>query len=307
MVHGVVDPLERTLVTGVCLPEKPTLQSVLPLLAAKDLLEADRADTVYVALPVFAYAGAGLPRRDHYLEILGLMKELYGDALGEQVFIIPDTREEVMRMKYKLCNLASRFVSDEPAKEKYQFNNLFRFFETASYGADVVIGVLAQRGDACIVCDFRQFESVHAGNKMAKSFGKRVGALLYTILSPAYVDGKLREVSQDTETMGVCDSLPGEVSVLFYQASILFPAEKVVDMYGTLRKGKRLDALEGDVRIAKRQLFSVDRISDSYARTLEDMSMKRLAVVDDVLAQETQKRIRIPDRYIQHGVIYENK
>lgn len=302
-----MDPIERTLVTGVCFPEKPTLQSVFSLLAVKDLLETNKADTAYVALPVFAYAGAGLPRRDQYLEVLGLMKKLYGDALGEQVFIIPDTREEVMRMKYKMCNLSSRFVSDEPAKEKYQFNNLFRFFETASYGADVVIGTLAERGDASIVCDFRQFESVHAGNKMAKSFGKRVGAFLYTIISPAYVDGKLRDVSQDAETIGVSDNLPGEVSALLYQASILFPAEKVVDMYDALRKGKRLDALEDDVRIAKRQLFSVHPASNAYAYSLEDISMKRLAVVDDMLTQETQKRIRIPDRYLQRGVIYEDK
>lgn len=302
-----MDSLGRTLVTGVCFPERPTLQSVLPLLAVKDLLETNKADIAYVALPVFAYAGAGLSRRDQYLEILGLMRKLYGDALGEQVFIVPDFREETMRMKYKICNMSARFVSDTPAMEKYPHANLFRFFETASYGADVLIGAMAERGDASIVCDFRQFESVHAGNKMAKSLGKRVGALLYTILSPAYVNGKLREVSQDTETIDVSDNPPGEVSALFYQASVLFPAEKVVNMYDALRKGQRLDSFEEDLRIAKRQLFSVHPASDSYALSLEDISMKRLAVVDDILTQETQKRIRMPDRYLQRGVIYEHK
>jgi len=277
------------------------------LLAIKDLLEANKADTAYVALPVFAYAGAGLPRRNQYLETLGLMKKLYGDALGERVFIVPDTRDEVMIMKHKICTMSSISVSDTPAIEKYPHPNLFRFFETASYGADVVIGTLAERGNASIVCDFRQFESVHAGNTMTKSFGKRVGALLYTILSPAYVDGKLREVSQDTETIGVSDNFPVEVSALFYQASVLFPAEKVVDMYDALRKGKKLDALEDDVRIAKKKLFSVRPTSDSYAHSLEDMSIKRLAVVDDMLTQETQKRIHIPSRYLSHGVIYEHK
>lgn len=307
LVHGVVDPIERTLVAGVCFPEQPTLQSILPLLAVKDLLEANKANVAYVALPVFAYAGAGLPRRSQYLETLGLMRKLYGDSLGERVFIVPDTREEVMRIKYKMCNLASRFVSDEPAKVKYKFSNLFRFFETASYGADVVIGALAERGDASIVCDFRQFESVHAGSKMAKSFGKRIGALLYTVLSPTFVNGDLREVSQDAGAIDTSDNLPGEISALLYQASILFPPEKVADIYNTLRKGERLSGLEEEVKIAKAELLAVHPASESDVRSLEDISMERLAVVNDILTQATQKRINVPDRYIQHGVIYENK
>jgi hypothetical protein len=308
LVHGVVDPIERTLVTGVCFPEKPTLQSVLPLLAAKDLIDANKADTLYVALPVFAYAGAGLSRYNQYLETIALMKNLYGNDLGERVFVIPDTRGEIMEMKYKICNLLTRFVADSPAKEKYPFGNLLGYFETASYGADVLIGALAEEGDATIICDFRQFESVHAGNKMGKSMGRRIGALLYTLLSPTYVEGKLREVSQDDEAVEqVFSSLTPETSSLFYQAVMLLSEEQLIEIYDEYRKKGSTDELQKLVNEARTRLFAFPRINGEYVQDLEDKSIAKMRAVNDFLDEEVQKRISISDRDIRRGVIYEHR
>lgn len=307
LVHGVVDPIERTLVTGVCFPEKPTLQSVLPLLAVKDLLDSNKADVAYIALPVFAYAGAGLPRHDQYLETVGLMKKLYGNDLGERVFIIPDNRDEVMNMKYKICNLSSRFVSDNPAKEKYPFNNLFGYFETVSYGADVLIGALAEGGRATVVCDFRQFESIHAGNKMGKSMRSNVGALLYTLLSPTYTNGELREASQDDGSIKRESNkqLP-ETSNLFYQAAVLLKEDQVVEIYDEYRKSGTENNLEEQVSEERNKLFTFSPISSRYTQDLEDKSIERIRLVNDLLSEELQKRIRIPDRHARRGVIYEH-
>lgn len=301
-----MDPVERALVTGVCFPEKPTLQSVLPLLAVKDLLGSNKADVAYIALPVFAYAGAGLSRRDQYFDILGLMKKLYGNDLGERVFIVPDSRDEIMSMKYKICNLSSRFVSDNPAKEKYRFNNLFGYFETASYGADVVIGALAEGGKATVICDFRQFESIHAGNKMGKSMGSGVGALLYTLLSPTYMDGELREVSQDDGSIKSESNkkLP-ETSNLFYQAAVLFKEDQVVEIYDEYRKSGSVNNLEEQINKEKNRLFTFSPLSTRYIQDLEDKSIERINPVNDLLSEEIQKRTRIPDRHARRGVVYE--
>ena len=308
LVQGAVDPLGRRVVTGVCFPKRPTLQSVFPLLAVKDLLDNNRIDTAYVALPVFAYAGAGLPRRKQYLEILGLMKKLYGDDLGEKIFIIPDSREEVMRMKYMAANLTSRFVSDEPGQEKYPFNNLFRFFETASYGADILVAALAEQQDSMIVCDFRQFESIHAGNKMGKAMNKKIGALLYTLLTPVYENGNLREVSQDNGITHDKETIVPETSALFYQAAVLFPPEQVVELYKMLREGRSIPALEEKVAEAKRKLFAVTPMYDFQAQALEEVSMARIKPVEKVLDHEMKKRMLIEDRYAKNSrLIYEYK
>lgn len=234
LTHGFVGPIEKVAVSGVCFPERATLQSVLPLLATKDLLDRDKVEAIYLAMPVFAYAGAGLDRKRQYLETISLMQKVFGDQLGEDVFIIPDNRSEIKSMKYDLCNLRSRFVGDEPAREKYQFGNLFGYFETASYGADILLPVLAEGRGVTTVCDFRQFESIHAGIKMADKKGPSIGALLYTLLAPYYTaDGKLKEVSQDTDMTLVSpeDCLLAETSSLFYQAALLFSEEETRELY----------------------------------------------------------------------------
>jgi hypothetical protein len=295
LTHGFVGPMERVAVSGVCFPERATLQSVLALLAIKDLLDIGKVDSAYLAMPIFAYAGAGLDRSRQYLENISLMRKIFGDQLGENVFIVPDNRVEIKSMKYDLCNLRSRFVGDEPAREKYQFGNLFGYFETASYGADILLPAFAEGRGVTAVCDFRQFESIHAGMKMAGKKGPNVGALLYTLIAPYYThDGKVREVSQDTDTGFVHQEgeLLPETSSLFYQAVMLFSEAETTELYDQIRKGIPIGNLSERVSNAKRRLLSVSPAREAEARDLEDKSIKKLLPARDIINEQVNDIMR---------------
>lgn len=306
LTHGFIGEPQRVLATGVCFPDRPTLQSVLPLFAVKDLLNNDQADAAYIALPVFAYAGAGFARQQQYLEVLGLMRKMFPEDLGERVFIIPDSRDEVMLMKYKLANLFSKFVSDTPAKEKYPYSNLFASFETASYGSDIVLAALSEQSPATVIADFRQFESIHAGIRMGKPMGHTIGALLYTLINPRLADGKIREVSQDEE--GERDEeehVVAERSSLLYQASLLLLQEDVVELYDRLRRKTDVGDIAERIVSLKRAFFEVSPVSERFAQELEERSLQRMVAAQEQIFSESALRMHIDQRYVQRGVVYE--
>ena len=311
LTHGVIGQPGRVLATGVCFPDRPTIQSTFPLLAVKDLLDNDQADVAYVALPVFAYAGAGIARRRQYLEVLGLMKRLFGGDLGERVYIIPDSREEIMVMKYQISNLTSRLVGDGPAREKYPYENLFAYFETASYGADIMLAALAEQRDPTIVADFRQFESIHAGIRMGKGAKYTPSALLYTLINPRVVDGKIREVSQDEQEdlPTIEDGAPGipENSHLLYQSASLLTNDEAIELYDRVRKGRNVEDIAERVHAAKRRLLGVNPVTADFARSLEDHSIAKMKSARDVLSEDALRRTHIDQRDMHRGVIYEYK
>lgn len=281
--HAYVSPVTNVYVTGVCFPEKPTLQSIVPLLAVKDLLDKDDNAVAYIAAPVLAYAGAGLDRREQYRQTVGIMQRLFGEKLGEQVTIIPDTSAYVMQIKYQAGNFLSRFVADGPAQQKYLFPNLFRYFETVTYGSDIIIAGLAERKPATVVADFRQFESIHAGIKMGKGLKRETGALLYTLVNPVMIDGKIREVSQDEDnfqkdTIGI-----PETSTLFNQAAVLFAEEGVRELYQKIRRGENVDNLQEHVAKTKQSLLYGAAATPSFITNLEEKSLQKLDGVSEQL------------------------
>ncbi len=291
ITHGFVEPVGNVFATGICLPRQLTVQSLLPIFAIKDLLD-NRGGLAYFAIPLGAYAGAGLGRKDQYLQTIGIMKRIFGDRLGENIFLLPDYRDDVAEMKYFAGMLSSRFVSDEPSREKYPFGNLFGPFETVSYGTDLVIPALAEEKDVTIVSDFRQFESIHAGIKMSRGLKKRIGALLYTLVNPRFIKGKLKEVSEDDNETGEYKNprMP-ETLDLFYHASLLLPPHQAMDIYSQLRRGDDINELKRRVDIAREYIISMQPVSSGFASGLEDITIRRIAHVKDTLYEMLCERM----------------
>lgn len=187
LIHGIIEPVARIAVTGVCLPAEINLQTLLPLIVTKRLIDAGAIDKVYIPLPVAAYAAVGLPRFEVYAKILTYLGRLFGeDIVGDKIIPIPDYA--IAEEKSLVSILCSPEIGDKPSREKYQFGNLYGAVETAGYGADIALPAALERQAVTVIADFKQFESIHAGKKSARKLGKSIGldagAIILTTLTP---------------------------------------------------------------------------------------------------------------------------
>lgn len=196
LAHAVIEPLARVAVTGVCLPAEVSLQTLLPLIVTKRLIDAGAIDKAYIPLPVAAYAAVGLPRFEAFAKTLTYLGKLFGeDAIGESVIPVPDYA--IAEERSLVSILCAPEIGEGPSREKYQFGNLYGAVETAGYGADVALPAAAERQAVTVIADFKQFESIHAGKKSARKLGKSMGldagAIVLTTLTPEFEKNLLHE------------------------------------------------------------------------------------------------------------------
>lgn len=196
LIHGIIEPVARIAVTGVCLPAEINLQTLLPLIVTKRLIDAGAIDKAYIPLPVAAYAAVGLPRFESFAKTLTYIGNLFGeDEVGKKVIPVPDYA--ITDEKYLVSILSAPEIGEKPSREKYKFGNLYGAIETAGYGADVALPAAAERQAVTVIADFKQFESIHAGKKSARKLGKSMGldagAIILTTLTPELEKNLLHE------------------------------------------------------------------------------------------------------------------
>ncbi len=275
LIHGFSLPLSRIAVTGLCLPERPTLQSLLPLLAIKSLLTQGILETDYIAIPLMAYAGAGLKRRFQYERLVGIAQELFHQRWGTQVFILPDWL--LAEPKTKIGYLTSVHLTNELAQKKYPFPNLFSALETVGYATDAALVALAEQRSVTTVLDFRQFESIHGHIKTSKALGLEVGSLILTVLDPqTSLKGEITDITWENATAEITDHPLPEVSGLFLHALALAEESEITDLYQLWLSNQDRSAIRERIESARNDLTHSRFSINSRPETIESISLTRL-------------------------------
>jgi hypothetical protein len=283
----------RVGVVGVCLPERINLQTLLPLIVAKDLLEKDKLKKLYVALPVGAYAAAGLPKYTQYKQVVGLVEKMFKDRLGDDVLVMPDYKLSNLRMAISL--LAGRFISDRFARHKYPYGNLFAYTEVAGYSADIALPAIVEQEDVLVVAEYMQYESLHAGAKAVKVFGFNMAGLILPLLSPQIKDNQLVHISHLNESFD--DSTKPlsclETSSVFLAAQLFLSFNEAVGMYQQFVTGTSLpNDLPGRVRYLQAQVADTRPIPDADLVKIENHCVTKFKEAERLLDDDLQKRMK---------------
>ena len=280
---------------GVCLPETINLQTTLPLVVAKDLLDRDILKKLYVALPVAAYAIAGLPKFDLYRQVVSLIDSMFNGRVGEQVILMPDYR--ILEDRSKLALMASPHTSDRFALHKYPFRNLFAYTEVAGYGADVAIPAIAEQEKVMIIADFMQYESIHAGSHTTHFIGGDMSGVVLPLLSPHVEKGELVHISQMDEKFDQADNLCPEISPLFLAGLLVTKEDEVRQIYADYAKSAQLpDDLSIKVQSQQRVIARYPEVSERRLKDLEDKSIEQLHGVGAFINRRLEEILRYGPR-----------
>jgi len=275
LTHGFTLPFSKIGVTGLCLPERFTFQSLLPLLVIQDLLENNLLETAYIAVPLMAYAGAGLKRDFQYRQTIGIAQELFGERWGSQVFVLPD--HLLANPKTKLGYLTARHLTKRLAEIKYPFPNLFSAWETVGYATDAVLVALAEQQEVTTILDFRQFESIHGHITAAKALGINVGSLILTVLDPQINEkGGVTDITWENPSKPIGDHRLPEISGLFLHALALFRKEDISQLYKIWKNTDDHPEIRELVEAQKNHLTHSRHILKSQPETIETLSLERL-------------------------------
>jgi hypothetical protein len=204
LMMGYIEPVASGIgVTGICLPSNTNLESFTSVFALRELLENSLIGQAVIGFPLLAYRLVGLNRTREYYKSVEIVAGIL-DPYLEQTVLLPDNR--IFDIKSGLSAIISPHVGDQCAREKYPFDNTFRYMETLMYATDVLIPGMCFGKNPLVVADFLQYETVDAAKSSAKAVGTDVGAILLTTLLPldgtkasrsAELAGKNREVIID--------------------------------------------------------------------------------------------------------------
>ncbi|MBU1499694.1 hypothetical protein KKE48_02395 [Patescibacteria group bacterium] len=296
---GQVIEENRVGMVGICLPEKINLQTILPLFIARELMLLGKLEKLYVALPVASYALVGFPRQTQYYQLIELVRQMFGEKVGESVVLMPDYR--LYRERSLLAQLASPYITDKLAKHKYPYDNLFSFIETAGFGADVALPALVEKEDVLVIADFMQYESLHAGFKTARLVEQKMEAVLLPLLSPQ-VDkekGVLVQVSHMSEEFSRPPEpmLSLEITPSFLAGLLVMDEEEAKDLYNRHVNGRELEyknlELVRKVITLQDQVAGTPPLNTDLSFKLEERCLKKFNGVSDQLIEEVIKRMRV--------------
>lgn len=291
---------------GVCLPDEINLQTIMPMVIAKHLLDRGNLKKVYMALPVGAYAIAGFPRIEQYKQVLRIAADIFGEErLGVQVVIMPDYRLHLERGA--IGSMASPRISDAMAKHKYPFSNLFSYTEVAGYGADIALPALVEKKPVLVIADFMQYESIHAGRFATHEVGQDMSALLLPMLSPHVQNGKMVAISHMSEAFesDQCSCL--EVNPVMLAGSLVMDEDETKQAYTEgMRTGKIAKEILSRVKKLQENVRFCRPLPDERVRAIEDESMNIFSEVAGTIHEELQKRMMLAPhvaRYVKGGFI----